>query len=538
MASSKHTLQGFVDMCLHLTNTPATPSVFYTFIVLMVVCFVMYLYAPYWEVRHVPGPPTIPLLGHLHLLSKHGPDVFTVLAKQYGPIFRFHMGRQPLIIIADAELCRKVGIKKFRDITNRSIPSPISGSSLHKKGLFFTRDTKWSLMRNTIISMYQPSHLSSLIRKMQCVVESAAQNLPTSELEDITFSDLSLKLATDVIGQAAFGFDFGLTKEPSLNGSNNVQNDVEVEDFIKQHMYSTTTLKMDLSGSFSIILGLICPILRHPFQQILKRVPGTTDWKVDQTNRKLMKRLDQIVEKRAKDKDRGSKDFLSLILNAREAEKGLKNVFTSDYISALSYEHLLAGSATTSFTLSSILYLVAAHPEVETNLTREIDSFGGHDLMPTTHDLQHKFPYLDQVVKEAMRFYTVSPLVAREASKQVEIGGYVLPKGTWIWLAIGVLAKHPKYFAEPNKFQPERFNPTCEEEIQRHPYAHIPFGIGPRQCIGIKFSIQEIKLALIHLYRRYSFQHSPNMEKPLEFEYGIVLNFKYGVKLRVIRRST
>ncbi|KAI3979400.1 hypothetical protein MKX01_001592 [Papaver californicum] len=538
MASWKYTQQGFVDMCLHLTNTPTMPSIFYTLIVLMVVSLLMYLYAPYWGVRHVPGPPTIPLLGHLHLLSKYGPDVFTVLAKQHGPVFRFHMGRQPLIIIADAELCREVGIKKFKDITNRSIPSPISGSSLHKKGLFFTRDTKWSSMRNTIISMYQPSHLSSLLCKMQSVVESAAQNLPTSEQEDITFSDLSLKLATNVIGQAAFGFDFGLTKEPSLNGSNNVQNDVEVADFIQQHMYSTTTLKMDLSGSSSIILGLICPILRHPFQQILKRFPGTTDWKVDQTNRKLMNRLDQIVEKRAKDKDRGSKDFLSLILNAREAEKGLKNVFTSDFISALAYEHLLAGSATTSFTISAILYLVAAHPEVEAKLTREIDSFGGHDLMPTTHDLQHKFPYLDQVVKEAMRFYTVSPLVAREASKQVEIGGYVLPKGTWIWLAIGVLAKHPKYFAEPNKFRPERFDPTCEEEKQRHPYAHIPFGIGPRQCIGIKFSIQEIKLTLIHLYRRYLFQHSPNMENPLEFEYGIVLNFKHGVKLRVIRRST
>ncbi|KAI3867664.1 hypothetical protein MKX03_036574 [Papaver bracteatum] len=248
---------------------------------------------------------------------------------------RSHMGRQPLIIIADAELCREVGIKKFRDITNRRIPSPISGFPLHKKGLFFTRDTKWSLMRNTIISMYHPSHLSSLLRTMQCVVETAAQNLPTSEHEDITFSDLSLKLATDVIGQDEFGFYFGLTKEPSLNVSNNVQNDVEVEDFIKKHM---------------IILGLICSILRHPFQQILKR-------------------------KRAKDKDRGSKDFLSIILNAREAKMGLKNMFTSDYISALAYKHLLAGS---------------------TKLTREINSFGGHDLMPTTHDLQHKFPYFDQ----------------------------------------------------------------------------------------------------------------------------------------------
>ncbi|KAG8635946.1 hypothetical protein MANES_16G081600v8 [Manihot esculenta] len=498
-----------------------------------------YLYRPYWGVRKVPGPPAIPLLGHLPLLAKYGPDVFSVLAKQYGPIFRFHMGRQPLIIVADAELCKEVGIKKFKDIPNRSIPSPISASPLHQKGLFFTRDTRWSTMRNTILSVYQPSHLASLVPTMQSFIESATANFQSFEEqeEDITFSNLSLKLATDVIGQAAFGVDFGLSKPQSAkNISHNQENGNEVSDFINQHVYSTTQLKMDLSGSFSIIIGLLIPILQEPFRQILKRIPGTMDWKVDRTNKNLSGKLDEIVTKRMNDKNRGSKDFLSLILSARESETLSRNVFTPDYISAVTYEHLLAGSATTSFTLSSIVYLVAGHPEVEKKLLAEIDGFGPPDQMPTAHDLQTKFPYLDKVIKESMRFYVVSPLVARETSKDVEIGGYLLPKGTWVWLALGVLAKDPKNFPEPDKFKPERFDPNCEEEKQRHPYALIPFGIGPRACIGQKFSLQELKLSLIHLYRKFIFRHSPNMEKPLELEYGIVLNFKHGVKLRVIKR--
>ncbi|XP_010262061.1 PREDICTED: cytochrome P450 711A1 [Nelumbo nucifera] len=537
MAFSENTLQPVIGAAIPLTTLPPISPLILTMLALLAGAL-LYLYTPYWGVRRLPGPPTVPLVGHLPLLAKYGPDVFSVLAKRHGPIFRFHMGRQPIVIVADPELCREVGIKKFKDVSNRSIPSPISASPLHQKGLFFTRDTRWSIMRNSIISVYQPSHLSYLLPSMQTVIDSATLSLPSSEEEDITFSNLSLQLATDVIGKAAFGFDFGLSRPRSAAGSvhEGGHSDDQVSDFVKQHIYSTTALKMDLSGSFSIVLGLLVPILQEPFRQILRRIPGTTDWKVDQTNQKLSRRLDGIVAKRMKEKEPGSKDFLSLILRARESETVPKNAFTSDYISALAYEHLLAGSATTSFTLSSILYLVAEHPEVEKKLFREIDGFGPHDVTPTSHDLQHKFPYLDQVIKEAMRFYTVSPLVAREASREIELGGYHLPKGTWVWLAPGAIAKDPKHFPEPEKFCPERFDPDCDEEKQRHPYAHIPFGIGPRACIGKKFAIQEIKLSLIHLYRRYVFRHSPNMEKPLALDYGIVLNFKHGVKLRVIKR--
>ncbi|KAL9255040.1 Cytochrome P450 711A1-like protein [Drosera capensis] len=136
-----------------------------------------------------------------------------------------------------------------------------------------------------------------------------------------------------------------------------------------------------------------------------------------------------------------------------------------------------------------------------------------------------------------MRFYTVSPLIARETAPSVEIGGYLLPKvygsnehGTWVWLAPGVLAKDPKNFSEPEKFKPQRFQPENDEERKRPPYAPIPFGIGPRACMGQRFALQEIKLSVIYLYRKYTL-------KPLELEYGRVLNYKHGVKLRATRRE-
>ncbi|KAJ0964582.1 hypothetical protein J5N97_025720 [Dioscorea zingiberensis] len=450
-------------------------------------------------------------------------------------LYLFHMGRQPMVVVADPELCKEVGIKKFKSISNRSLPSAFSGSPLGQKGLFSTRDARWSAMRNAIVSLYQPSHLASLIPTMQTYIKSSADHISSNITEDINMSILSHKLSTDIIGQAAFGVNFGLLDaENKANKDCDDQN--EVTEFIKEHMYATTSLKMDLSGSFSIILGLLVPILHKPFRQILKTIPGTADRKIHQTNLKLSKRVDEIVAKRASEKSRSSKDFLSVVLNANDTDKASRQLFTPDYISALTYEHLLAGSTSTAFTISSALYLISKHPEVEKKLLEEIDRFDPHDKTLNADELHNNFPYLDQVIKEAMRIHTGSPLVARQTSQKVEIGGYILPKNTWVWIAPEVLHKDPKHFPEPNVFRPERFDPACEEEKKRHPYAFIPFGIGPRMCIGQKFSLQEIKLTLIHLYSRYIFRHSHKMESPIEFDYGVVVNFKNGVKIRAIKR--
>ncbi|GJN17956.1 hypothetical protein PR202_gb05066 [Eleusine coracana subsp. coracana] len=361
---------------------------------------VAYLYEPYWKVRHVPGPVPLPLIGHLHLLAKHGLNAFPLLAKKHGPIFRFHVGRQPLIIVADAELCKEVGIKKFKSLPNRSLPSPIANSPIHLKGLFATRDSRWSAMRNIIISIYQPSHLAGLIPTMESYIERAATNL--DEGEEVAFSELAVSLATDVIGQAAFGADFGL----SMKGGGNVVEDdgaaaakkASASEFIKMHIYSTTSLKMDLSGSLSVIVGTLVPFLLNPFRQLLLRVPGSADREITRVNGELSRMMDRIVSDRAAAAaaSRQRKDFLSVVLAARESDASTRDLLTPDYLSALTYEHLLAGSATTAFTLSSVVYLVAKHPEVEEKLLREIDAFGPRDRLPTADDLQTKFPYLDQ----------------------------------------------------------------------------------------------------------------------------------------------
>ncbi|KAK1289883.1 hypothetical protein QJS10_CPB18g00831 [Acorus calamus] len=472
-------------------------------------------------------------------MAMYGVDIFSSLAKQYGPIYRFHLGRQPLVIVADAELCREVGMR-FKDFPCRSLPSPITGSPLLLKGLFSSRGPTWSAMRNAVTSIYQPTHVGTHLPAMQTCIETLTHYISTTTDDVVHFSNLFLRMTNDVIGKTAFGVDFGLIS--TTNSTASEEDDDEDSRFIK-HIRSTTSLKMDLTASFSTILGLLLPILQEPFRHLLRRIPGTADHQIDIANATLKETMEDIVARRVRevaDEDRGpaKKDFLSVILNVREAKGGkFKELITDDHVSALTYEHLLAGSTATSFTLAAVLYLVAKHPEVEERLQREIDGFGPIDVVPTPIELREGFPYLDQVLKESMRFYTSSPLIAREADHDVEIAGYKLPKGTWVWLGVSVLHNDPKNFPEPHLFRPERFDPDGDEERRRNPYSYIPFGIGPRECIGQRFAIQEIKLSLVHLYQRFIFRCSPEMEDPPELEYGMTHKFKHGVKLQVVKRG-
>ncbi|XP_062218608.1 cytochrome P450 711A1-like [Phragmites australis] len=513
--------------------------------------FLIYFYAPFWSVRRVPGPPTRFPLGHLHLLAKNGPDVFRAIAKKYGPIFRFHMGRQPLVIVANAELCKEVGIKKFKDIRNRSTPPPTVGS-LHQDALFLTRDSTWSAMRNTVVPLYQPARLAGLIPVMQSYVDALVANIAGCPDQDcIPFCQLSLRMAIDIIGKTAFGIEFGLSKNAADDGgreSDGGEGDDNVREFLKEYKRSMEFMKMDLSSSLSTILGLFLPCIQTTCKRLLRRVPGTADYKMDENESRLCRRLDAIIAERRRDRaarrDDGTApsaplDFIAALLDAMESGGGAKEFALEDrHVRALAYEHLIAGTKTTAFTLSSVVYLVSCHPRVEEKLLREVDGFAPpHGRAPDADELQSRFPYLDQVIKEAMRFHLVSPLIARQTSELVEIGGYVLPKGTYVWLAPGVLARDAAQFPDPEEFRPERFATDGEEERARHPYAHIPFGVGPRACIGHKFALQQLKLAVVQLYRRYVFRHSPAMESPIEFDFDLVLAFRHGVKLRAIRRE-
>ncbi|KAI5055177.1 hypothetical protein GOP47_0030322 [Adiantum capillus-veneris] len=509
-----------------------------TAMAVMLAFYWVYMMWPVRLVRHIKCPPYwLPGLGHLPLLtSDREARIFIDMARRYGPVYRFHFGRQPIVMIADAELCRQLCTKHFKSATDRAYPAYIETVPLLHHALFFSRGKAWSLMRNSVLPFYHAEQMRKYIPLMNRMGDVLVQVLKgKSEDEDLNISHYMMVLTLDIIGEAAFGAKFEMLEglRSPMKGGDNVTSAGDGITLDAKLVHSAnkffTALRLDGDAPLSTIVGELFPILQKPMRKVLGSIPITADWRMEENTRTVMSVLKETLERRQADENLSNRiDFLSLLLNARKE----KSELTDGYINGLTFEVLLVGSETTAVTLSNCLYFIACHPDVEQRILQEVDAYGPPDAELSYQDLDG-FPYVEQVFKETLRLCPPAPVIARFITNDIKIGEYNLKKGTHVWMIPNAIMMDETNFKNPDEFNPDRFEADCSENKERHPSAYMPFGLGPRACIGVKFAYQEAKIALIKLYQNFTFTHSPTMEKPLAFNFGIVRRPKYGVKLRV-----
>ena len=186
---------------------------------------------------------------------------------------------------------------------------------------------------------------------------------------------------------------------------------------------------------------------------------------------------------------------------------------------------VLAGYETTSTALSYITYVLATHPDGQLKLQHHIDEHfhpDSPDQMPS-YELVSNMDYLDMFIREVLRFYPIAPFVInRQSSEAFEIKGVgTIPPGTRIAVDIYQLHFDPELSGplDPNEFHPERF------ATKRHAMAWIPFGAGPRNCVGMRFALMELKMTLVCLLKKYSIVNcGEETEKPfLELKEAVVI---------------
>ena len=256
-------------------------------------------------------------------------------------------------------------------------------------------------------------------------------------------------------------------------------------------------------------------------------VPDPRQWRANRAKRDLDEIVYRMIgEWRATGEDRG--DLLSMLLLAEDEDgRRMTDRQARDELVTL----MLAGHETTANTLNWTWMLLAQHPEVEAKLHAELDAvLGGRP--PSLEDLPN-LAYTEIVVKEAMRLYPAAWAISREAIEDVPLRNGTLPRGSVAGVMIYFTQRDPRWWPDPERFDPERFHAENAAAIPR--YAYLPFGGGPRVCIGNGFAMMEARLLLTTIASRYRLELAPGqVVKPAPL---ITLNPKDGMPMIVRRRS-
>jgi cytochrome P450 len=255
--------------------------------------------------------------------------------------------------------------------------------------------------------------------------------------------------------------------------------------------------------------------------------PTAANRRAAAAHKELYAVCDALIAKRAATGPIGE-DLLSLLTSAGNAEDG---TLDAGEIRDQVLIFILAGQETTATALAFTLHLLACYPEVQAQARAEVDRVLSHGR-PSAADLD-ALPYLMTVFKEAMRLYPPGPVTARRAVKDTTIGGHTIPAGSDVIVAPWVTHRHPRYWDDPERFDPSRFTP--ENESSRPRYAWLPFGGGPRACIGQHFAMLNAMLPLAMLLQTYELEA---VDTDVPVAGGITLTTLGSLRCRLTPRQT
>lgn len=211
-----------------------------------------------------------------------------------------------------------------------------------------------------------------------------------------------------------------------------------------------------------------------------------------------------------------------------------RKMITEDEIVGQAFLFFLAGYETSSSTLAFTCYLLAIHPECQRKVLEEVDDFFTRHESPDYTNVK-ELTYLEMVLSEALRLYPPALRIERSIDQDCVLNGQRLPKGATLEIPVCFLHYDPEHWPEPEKFIPERFTP--EAKASRHPFVYLPFGAGPRNCIGMRLAKLEIKMALVQLFRKFSIVASSETEVPLQLKSNTTLAPKNGIFVKIQKRD-
>ncbi|MCS7001847.1 MAG: cytochrome P450 [Dehalococcoidia bacterium] len=268
-------------------------------------------------------------------------------------------------------------------------------------------------------------------------------------------------------------------------------------------LHDAATLGEDITFAFHHLTNTMRSLIPLPLS-----LPTPANRRYAAANRRLEATIRRfITERRASGVDRG--DFLSILLRSQD-EQGA--ALTDEQIYAECLGFFAAGHETTALATMWAFWLLSQHPPIYDRMQTELRATL-QGRTPTYEDLA-RLPYTQQVLKEAMRLYPPAYIFGREAMREVVIDDLVIPKGALVYISPWLMHRRPDLFPDPETFNPDRFAGNAERGWPR--LAYLPFGAGPRVCIGNHFAMMEGHLILATIGQRVRFHYVGDRDPGVE----------------------
>jgi cytochrome P450 len=404
-----------------------------------------------------------------------------------GDLVRFPMLTRHVWCITTPELVQELLVEK--EASFKKAPGlAVYGKALLGEGLLTAEGDRHRRERKLLAPAFAPRRIASYGAAMVSLTERAAAGWRDGAALDVAEEMMHLTLA--IVGRTLFD--------------------------------------ADIAGDARVVGDALTQGMEFMVDRLSLPLPMTWPLPSNERMRQVVAQLDEVVfriiaERRAAPGDRG--DVLSMLLDARDDDgSSMTDQDMRDEIMTL----MLAGHETTANALAWTWYLLTQHPEAYAKVFAEVDALGH---APTVADLP-RLPWCLQVIQEAMRLYPPAYAVARQCEQPVQLGPITVQPGEVVMITIRGIHRRADLWPDPLAFRPERFTEDAIKARPRH--AYMPFGAGPRICIGNHFALMEAQLILATVARRWRFrliQHADIVPEPL-----ITLRPKGGVHVEAIAR--
>ncbi|XP_011707163.1 PREDICTED: cytochrome P450 9e2-like [Wasmannia auropunctata] len=407
---------------------------------------------------------------------------------------------KPTLLVRDPELIKDIVVKNFEHFSDHRDFIDENVEPLFSKSLFLLRGDRWKEMRTTLT----PSFTASKMKFMFDLLSKCSRDF-VNYLEDhpelcheIETKEAFSRYTTDVIATAAFGI--------SVNSMKDRDN-----EFYIRGVEATKILTRPLVIVKLIIL-LTCPRLAKLIG--LTFFPSTTY--------EFFRKIVRETIKAREEQGIVRPDMIHLLMQSRDKESNSVHKMSLDDIISQAFSFFFGGFDTSSALMCFVAQELAINQDVQDRLRKEVQQHLAEGNGEISYDSLMKMSYMDMVTSETLRKYPPTVFLDRRCAKRYELPpsqpgrkNIIIEPGDPLILPTYAIHYDPKYFPNPNKFDPERFSDENKDNIL--PYTYFPFGHGPRKCIGNRFALMATKILIAHLLQKFTFKTVDKTVEPVVF---------------------